>query len=216
MGVDLFSYLPARLRTPIVEKLLKYSVASGTGVVTDAVVLVLCAEAVGMSFMASHLTAVGVSSIPNYLINRYWTWQQQGKNRLWGEVVPFWVMSFLGFLLSTAFVAYAKEEWGTTIMVLIANLSGFGVLWILKFLVLDKLMWKVVHDLHPEVEMDAAEAGLPGALETERQAEEAERVAEAVGTDGERAAGDGQAAEAAGGDGRRADRPAGSPADVTR
>lgn len=174
MGVDLFSYLPTRLRTPTIEKLLKYSVASGTGVVTDAVVLVVCAELIGMSFMTSHLTAVGVSSIPNYLINRYWTWQQQGKNRLWGEVVPFWVMAFLGFVLSTLFVAYAKEEWDTTIMVLIANLSGFGVLWLLKFLVLDKLMWKVVHDLHPEVGIDAADAGLPGALETQAEVEGAE------------------------------------------
>lgn len=191
MGVDPFSLLPARLRTPIIEKLFKYSVASGTGVVTDAVVLVFSREVIGMSFMTAHLTAVAVSSIPNYLINRHWTWQQQGKNRLWGEVVPFWVMSFLGFLLSTAFVAYAKEEWGTTITVLIANLSGFGVLWILKFLVLDKLMWKVVHDLHPEVEMDAAEAGLPGALETEREVEQAEaeaaQAAKTPGTDGERA-----------------------------
>jgi putative flippase GtrA len=156
MGVDIFSYLPARLRTPTIEKLFKYSVASGTGVVTDAVVLVMCAELLGMSFMTSHLTAVAVASTPNYLINRHWTWQQQGKNRLWGEVIPFWVMAFLGFVLSTLFVAYAKEQWGTTLTVLAANLSGFGVLWILKFLVLDKLMWKVVHDIHPEVDAEPA------------------------------------------------------------
>jgi putative flippase GtrA len=166
MGVDLFSYLPARVRTPTVEKLFKYSVASGSGVVTDAVVLVLCAELLGFSFMTSHLIAVAVSSMPNYLINRYWTWQQQGKNRLWGEVVPFWVMALLGFLLSTLFVAYVKEQtWGTTFTVLLANLSGFGVLWILKFLILDKVMWKVVHDLHPEVEIDTADAALAGALD---------------------------------------------------
>lgn len=176
MGVDLFSYLPARVRTPTVEKLLKYSVASGSGVVTDAVVLVLCAEALGLSFMSSHLIAVGVSSIPNYLINRYWTWQQQGKNRLWGEVVPFWSMAFLGFLLSTLFVAYAKEEWGTTITVLIANLSGFGAVWILKFLVLDKVMWKVVHDLHPDVTIDPAEAGMPGALDIVETVEVVDRA----------------------------------------
>jgi putative flippase GtrA len=155
MGVDLFSYLPARLRTRTIEKLLKYSIASGTGVVTDAVVLVGSREVLGMSFMVAHLMAVGVATIPNYLINRYWTWQQNGKNRLWAEVVPFWVMAFLGFVLSTLFVAYAKEQWGTTVAVLAANLSGFGVLWILKFLVLDKLMWKVVHDLHPEVDVEA-------------------------------------------------------------
>ena len=34
------------------------------------------------------LFALAIGAIPNYLINRYWTWHQTGKNRLWGEVVP--------------------------------------------------------------------------------------------------------------------------------
>jgi putative flippase GtrA len=152
MGVDLFSYLPARLRTPTIEKFLKYSIASGSGVITDATVFLVCAGLLGMHLMVAHLIAVAVASAPNYLINRYWTWQQQGKNRLWSEIVPFWAMAFAGFTLSTLFVAFANEVWGTTIIVLAANLSGFGVLWLLKFLMLDKLMWKVVHDLHPELD----------------------------------------------------------------
>jgi putative flippase GtrA len=166
MGVDLFSYLPTRLRTRTIEKLCKYSIVSGIAVVTDAVVLVVSREVIGMSFMTAHLTAVGVATIPNYLINRYWTWRRNGKNRLWTEVIPFWVMAFLGFVLSTLFVNYAKDEWGTTVMVLAANLSGFGVLWVLKFVVLDKLMWKVVHDLHPEI--DAAPASLSAAASDQR------------------------------------------------
>jgi putative flippase GtrA len=147
MAVDVFTLLPRRLRTPRVEKLLKYSLGSAVGVVTDAVVLFMGAELLGMDKFNAHLLAVGVATVPNYTINRYWTWQQSGKNRLWGEVMPFWVMAFLGFAMSSLFVAYAKEEWDTTLAVLAANLAGFGVVWPLKFLVLDKLMWKVVPDL---------------------------------------------------------------------
>lgn len=157
MPVDVFRLLPQPLRTPLIEKLVKYAVASGAGVVTDATVLVVCSEVLGLAFMSSHLIAVGVATIPNYTINRYWTWQQSGKNRLWGEVVPFWVMALLGFALSTLFVAYADDRWGTTIAVLAANLSGFGVLWVAKFVVLDKLMWKVVSD-HMEAEPPAVPA----------------------------------------------------------
>lgn len=156
MAVDLFSLLPKPLRTPLIEKLIKYSFASAAGVVTDATVLVVAREVFDQSFMTAHLLGVGIATIPNYTINRYWTWQQSGKNRLWGEVIPFWVMALLGFVLSTLFVAYADDQWGTTFAVLAANLSGFGVLWVAKFVVLDKLMWKMVSE-----HMDVEETGEP-------------------------------------------------------
>jgi putative flippase GtrA len=161
---------------PTIQKLFKYSVASGTGVVVDVTVLAFCSAVLGFPEMTAHLIAVFTSSVPNYLINRRWTWQQSGKNRLWGEVVPFWVMSVMGLILSTAFVAYATDRWpDNTLAAIVANLSGFGTLWILKFLVLDRLMWKVVHDLQPDVDIDAAEAGLIGALDLD-EAEEAAKA----------------------------------------
>jgi len=137
---------------PTVQKLVRYSAASGTGVGSYLVVLVLTNIVIGLGDMPSHLISVGISSVPNYLVNRYWTWSQQGKNRLWGEVVPFWTMAFLAFVLSLVFVNYAKDEWGTTFAIAAANLSAFGVLWLARFLVLDKVMWKVVHELHPELD----------------------------------------------------------------
>ena len=149
---------------PTIQKLFKYSVASGTGVTVDVTVLVFCSAVLGLGGMTSHLIAVFTSSVPNYLINRSWTWKQTGKNRLWREVVPFWVMSVIGLILSTIFVAYANDRWDNTLATTIANLSGFGAVWILKFLVLDKVMWKVIHDLEPDVAIDEAEAGLFGAL----------------------------------------------------
>jgi putative flippase GtrA len=160
MGIDAlrarFEALP-----PTLQKLFKYSVASGTAVTVDVTVLVFCKALLGMPSMTSHLIAVFTSSIPNYLINRKWTWQQQGKNRLWGEVVPFWTMAVLGLILSTIFVAYASDRWDSTFATTVANLSGFGVLWVLKFLVLDKLMWKVVPEMAHEVDVDEAETVAP-------------------------------------------------------
>jgi hypothetical protein len=38
------------------------------------------------------------------------------------------------------------------------------VLWLAKFFVLDKVMWRIVHDIQPDVAIDEAEAGLIGAL----------------------------------------------------
>jgi putative flippase GtrA len=152
------------LRSPTIRKLFKYSMASVVAVAVGQPVLWLCFGLLGWAAIPSNLASVTAGAVPNYLINRSWTWHQQGKNRLWGEVVPFWVMSALGMLLSLGTVSYAEDRWDTTVAVAIAQLSGFGVLWLAKFLVLDKVMWKIVHDLQPEVAIDEAEAGLFGAL----------------------------------------------------
>ncbi|MGH9211154.1 MAG: GtrA family protein [Acidimicrobiales bacterium] len=156
MGIDhVFESVLERLglRSPTLLKLLRYSSASVVAVTTYLIILVVGHDVVGLSEMGSHLIAVCLSSIPNYLINRYWTWEQQGKNRLWGEVVPFWVMALLGFLLSLVFVAWVDDRSDASWAVAAANLSAFGVLWVAKFVVLDKLMWRVVHELHPELEL---------------------------------------------------------------
>ena len=69
---------------------------------------------------------------------------------------------------------YADDRWDTDRHQSPSPSSaGFGVLWLAKFLVLDKVMWKIVHDLQPDVAIDEAEAGLVGALSLD-------------GTDGER------------------------------
>lgn len=157
MGIDSLLERVER-RSPTLLKLFRYSSASAVAVFVYLVVLVVCRDVLHWAEMTSHLISVGLSSIPNYLINRTWTWQQQGKNRLWGEVVPFWVMAFLGAVLSIIFVAYVKERSDATWALAAANLSAFGVLWMAKFLVLDKLMWRVVHELHPELDQVPAPA----------------------------------------------------------
>jgi putative flippase GtrA len=152
------------LRSPTIVKLLKYSSASFAGLVVGQSVLALFYSGLEWGAIPSNLVSVAIGAIPNYLINRYWTWHQTGKNRLWGEVVPFWVMSALGLILSLIAVNYADSRWDSTVINSIAQLSGFGVLWLAKFFVLDKVMWRIVHEIQPEVAIDEAEAGLVGAL----------------------------------------------------
>lgn len=152
------------LRSPTFVKLAKYSMASVVGMAVGQPVLWLCFGPLGWSAIPANLASVTAGSVPNYLINRHWTWHQTGRNRLWGEVVPFWVMSALGMLASMFAVSYAERRWDTTFAVAVAQLSGFGALWVAKFLVLDRIMWRIVHDLQPDVAIDEAGAGLVGAL----------------------------------------------------
>jgi putative flippase GtrA len=162
------------LGSPTIRKLMKYSTASIVAIAVGQPVFWIFNGALGWGAISSNLVSVSAGAVPNYLINRRWTWSQTGKNRLWGEIVPFWVMSALGMILSLIAVDYAEERWDSTAINAMAQLAGFGVLWIAKFLVLDKVMWRIVHDLQPDVAIDEAEAGLVGALSLD-------------GTDGERA-----------------------------
>ena len=152
------------IRSPTFRKLAKYSTASLVAMAVGQPVFWICDGLLGWDAVVANLVSVSAGAVPNYLINRRWTWSQTGKNRLWGEVVPFWVMSALGLMLSLIAVNYADDRWGSTAINAIAQLSGFGVLWLAKFLILDKVMWKVIHDLEPDVAIDEAEAGLVGAL----------------------------------------------------
>jgi hypothetical protein len=72
---------------------------------------------------------------------------------MWKEVVPFWSLTFLGLALSTWTADFA-DTWGIkhfdshllrTLTVAAASLGAFGILWIVKFIIFNKLMF-VDHD----------------------------------------------------------------------
>jgi putative flippase GtrA len=119
-----------------------YSLASVAGVITGVAVLAFATVMLDWGPVSANVLSVVIGAIPNYLINRYVTWSKRDKNRFWGEIVPFWGMSFLGLLLSTWFVVIADERWPDSSLARIgANLSAFGLLWVAKFFVLEKILF---------------------------------------------------------------------------
>jgi putative flippase GtrA len=131
-------------RRALIGKLFRYSVASLSGTVVGLGTLVLCKAGLGWSGVVSNLVSVTLGTIPNYLINRYWTWQRSGRARMSREVFAFWVLALLGLLVSTGFVAYADHRWGTTLAVAVAQLAGFGLLWVGKYVFLEKVLFRPI------------------------------------------------------------------------
>ena len=123
-------------------KALRYVTVSIFGTVTTQILLWVTHGKLGWSGVASNIFSVTVTSIPSYFLSRYWIWGKNDKNRFWGEVVPFWGLTLAGLVLSTAFVALATHWSDSTIVVSLANLAGFGVLWVAKFLILDEVLFK--------------------------------------------------------------------------
>ena len=108
----------------------------------------------GWSAVPSNVFSVGVSAVPAYLLSRYWVWQKRGKNHFMREVVPFWSLALAGFALSTWAVWYVERRWDPQPVVInLTNLAAFGVVWISKFFVLDRVLFK-----HEELTDDPLDA----------------------------------------------------------
>jgi putative flippase GtrA len=134
----------------LVGKFMRYSAASMAGTIVGEGTLILFSAGFGWGGVASNFVSVILGAIPNYLLNRYWTWQKAGRDRMAAEIVVFWIMALLGLLISTFFVAYADHRWGTTLAIAIAQAVGFGVLWIAKFLFLDKVLFRTVERIEAD------------------------------------------------------------------
>jgi len=91
--------------------------------------------------VGANVFAVGVSSIPAYLVNRRWVWGRRGKHSVTREVLPFWGYTFVGLALSTGAVAFVDHRWDSAAAVSAANITAFATLWAAKFFLLDQLLF---------------------------------------------------------------------------
>lgn len=89
----------------------------------------------------SNILAVGLSAIPGFLVMRRWVWGKVGNHSVTREIIPFWAYTFAGLALSTIAVAYVEDRWESALAVSLANIGAFGVLWVTKFLLLDRWMF---------------------------------------------------------------------------
>lgn len=124
----------------------------GVSVVSTVVsVTTLAASTVGLGLAAwtANVLATAVATVPSYHLNRRWTWGKRDASDLWREILPFWVLSFAGLVLSTLAVALT-DSWlhGAhlgqplhTMLIVAAHLSGFGLLWVAQFLLLERVLF---------------------------------------------------------------------------
>lgn len=138
--------LGAFARAQFERKPVRYSMVSAVCVVVSQLVLIVCNALLDWSAVPSNVMAVSIGAIPSYILNRAWVWGKRGPSHLWREVVPFWAFALLGLVFSTLLVHLAASWNDSTVVVSLANLSGFGLLWVAKYLFLDALLFTVPAD----------------------------------------------------------------------
>jgi putative flippase GtrA len=128
----------------------------------------------------ANVIATAVGTVPSFELNRRWVWKKTGKRSLRGEVGPFWVLSFVGLGLSTLAVT-AAAAWAAnmgvdsttrTLVIEAANVAAFGTLWIVQFVVLDRVLFR-----RPAAPPDSQSGSEPACKPAPRAAADSVRAA---------------------------------------
>lgn len=91
----------------------------------------------------SNLLSVSLSTVPNYLLNRFWVWEITRSHDIRREIFPYWLIAFAGLGLSTLFVFIANQLWGSWYWINVSNIVAYGILWVIKFVILDRYLFNL-------------------------------------------------------------------------
>ena len=133
----------------LLRKLFRYAAVS---VVSTSVSLTILAVLVATSMTTAgwaNVIATSVGTIPSFELNRRWVWAKRGRRSLLGETAPYFALTFAGLGLSTLAVSTATGAAsahhlgtaGRTVVAMCANLTGFGTVWIVQYLILDRVLF---------------------------------------------------------------------------
>jgi cellulose synthase/poly-beta-1,6-N-acetylglucosamine synthase-like glycosyltransferase/putative flippase GtrA len=131
------------------RKVLRYSLVSLISITVSQAVLMVAFGMLHWTARLANVVACAVATVPSYYLNRSWAWGRRGRSHLWREVVPFWVLAFLGLALSTWAADFgntlarqaAASHAVTTAIVMTSSLLAFGVLWVGKFAIFNALLF---------------------------------------------------------------------------
>jgi len=103
------------------------------------------------AFTKASLLTAAILTGPNFFANRNFVWRDSSKDRLRTQILVFWVAAMLGVALSTLLTVWVENLVRDqsvaveSISVFFAQLVGFGVVWIGRYLILDRWLFKVTH-----------------------------------------------------------------------
>ncbi len=134
--------------TPEGKKIVRYGMVSAVSVVVAFTLLTVVYGVLQLwSEVPSALFCNVVAGFINYFLNRKWVWGKSGRSSLSKEVIPFWVMTISGTVLALWTTSMAHNfsdahhlsHLSRTAVVVGANLFAFGIIWVVKFIVLNRI-----------------------------------------------------------------------------
>lgn len=149
------SALRTRASTPTAKKAIRYSLVSVVAVAVSQTVFVTVYSLLHWSASRSAMFSTAIGAIPSYFLNRLWVWGKKGRSHLWREIVPFWTLAFISLAFSAWASGTAERYVEThdvsklvkTALVTGAYFGSFAVLWVVKFIIFNKVLFTKDEDL---------------------------------------------------------------------
>ncbi|TLF72168.1 hypothetical protein FE391_17390 [Nonomuraea sp. KC401] len=119
----------------------RYTLGSVAAAVVSEVTLLVSYGQGLLGAQAAAVAAWALGAVTNYVLARRWAWQRRGRPRVLRELLPFWVTSVTGLLLTTWATGVAHDvgprlfatDGARVLFVGAVFLGVYGVLFLAKF-----------------------------------------------------------------------------------
>lgn len=138
-------------RTEQTDKKLRYVAVSVVFVPIGQLLI----QVLGMwldDYTAASLLQAAIITVPNFFANKYFVWREMSRGRLRSQVLVFWVAVMLGVGLATLFTHLVEHAMAdrTTVArgaaVFGAQMLGLGMVWVGRFVILDRWIFRLAGD----------------------------------------------------------------------
>jgi len=130
------------------SKLLRYAAVSIVCTSVSVLALAVLVGVLAAPATWANFGVVGAMILPAFELSRRWVWPSHGSGWPWNQIVPFGVLSLSALALSTLAVHYAAVATAhsprstRTLAVEAATLSAFAVLWLVQYIVNDRVLFR--------------------------------------------------------------------------
>lgn len=103
------------------------------------------------SYVAGSLMSAAILTLPNFFANKRFVWRVMSKDNQRTQILVFWVAAMLGVTFATGLTWIVEQLTADQTglfkkaCVIAAQLTGFGIVWVARFLILDRWLFKVTH-----------------------------------------------------------------------
>jgi putative flippase GtrA len=132
------------------RKQIRYVAVSAVFVPLGQVLIQILGIAVfDRDFTKASIASAAILIIPNFFANKYLVWKNVSNDNLRTQIIVFWVAGLLGVSFATFLTWLVEQPMSGKafegLAVFAAQLLGFGVVWVARYLILDRWLFKVTH-----------------------------------------------------------------------
>lgn len=135
-------------RRAVCRRLIRYGSVSAISTATSLTLLGVLVGLLSFPAIWANVIATTIATVPSFELNRRWVWDQRGQRSLLRQATPYFLLSLTGLVISTFAVHLASDATSAasrllhTAAVEMANVAAYGTLWIIQFILCDRVLFR--------------------------------------------------------------------------